>query len=350
MSYWWDEDIGGRTPEFLNFRIQVCAPLLAFLWLCLSSCSTARDPATIQMAVGGQTQFIYLPLTLASQLGYFKDEGLTVNISDLRGGSEAVAALMSGSVDAVTGFYEHTIRARAQGKKLVMVVLFDRYPGVVLMVGKRHIATVQTIKDLTGKPVGVTAAGSSTDQLLKYLLRKNQMDPQAIPVVTAGVSKMLTAFQQDRIWAVVIVDPLASQLEREGLAKPLYDTRTEKGTLDIFGGPWPAGGFYTTEDFIRQHPRTVQALVNAGLRVLEYIKDHSPEEIAAAVPASFWAGDRDGYVLSLRANIGLYSADGLMPEEGASNVLKSLSLVDTTIAQANIDLKETYDNRFVNNH
>src|SRR5436853_4168564 len=104
--------------------------ICAFLWLFLSACSRAKDPATIQMAVGGQTQFIYLPLTLASQLGYFKDEGLTVNISDLRGGSEAVAALMSGSVDAVTGFYEHTVRARAQGKRLVMVTLFDRYPGV----------------------------------------------------------------------------------------------------------------------------------------------------------------------------------------------------------------------------
>src|SRR5579862_9481944 len=252
-----------------------------FLWLFLSSCSVPKDPTTVQMAVGGQTQFIYLPLTLASQLGYFKDEGLTVTISDLRGGSEAVAALLSGSVDAVTGFYEHTIRATAQGKRLVMVALFDRYPGVVLMVGKRHLHEVQTIRDLAGKPVGVTAVGSSTDQLLKYVLRKNELDPQAIPVVTAGVSTMLGALEQDQIWAGVIVDPLATKLERDGIAKPLYDTRTEKGTLDIFGGPWPAGGIYTSQTFVRQHPQTVQKLVNAGLRALRYIREHSPEEIAA---------------------------------------------------------------------
>src|SRR2546421_5263535 len=128
------------------------------------------------MAVGGQTQFIYLPLTIASQLGFFKDEGLTVNISDLRGGSEALAALMGGSVDVVTGFYEHAIRARAQGKRLVMVTLFDRYPGLVLMVGKHHLSQVQTIKDLVGKPVGVTAVGSSTDQLVKDRLRKDEVE------------------------------------------------------------------------------------------------------------------------------------------------------------------------------
>src|SRR6266850_3499117 len=125
------------------------------LILLAAACSRSKDPATIQMAVGGQTQFIYLPLTLANQLGYFKDEGLSVNISDLRGGSEALAAMMGGSVDVVTGFYEHTIRARAQGKRLVMVELFDRYPGLVLMVGKRHADEVHTIKDLVTKPVAV---------------------------------------------------------------------------------------------------------------------------------------------------------------------------------------------------
>src|SRR5262249_13809975 len=143
---------------------------LWFVVLALLGCSrTPAQPTTIRMAVGGQTQFIYLPLTLADQLGYFKDEGLTVQIADLRGGSEALAALMGGSVDMVTGFYEHTIRARAQGKSLLMVALFDRYPGLVLMVGKKHFNEVASIRDLVGKPVGVTAPGSSTDQLVKYI-------------------------------------------------------------------------------------------------------------------------------------------------------------------------------------
>src|SRR5437867_1503380 len=283
---------------------------VVFIGLGIYGCSRpaarATEKTTIRMAFGGQTQFIYLPLTLADQLGYFKDEGLSVQISDLRGGSEALAALMGGSVDMVTGFYEHTIRARAQGKRLVMVALFDRYPGLVMLVGKRHANEVHTIRDLVGKPVGVTAAGSSTDQLVKYLLRKEGLDPQAIPVVTAGISTMLAALEQDHVWAGVTVDPLASKFERDGIATMLYETRTEKGTVDIFGGPWPAGGFYATEDFIRQNPRTVQALVNAGVRALQYIKEHSPEDIADAMPASFWAGDREQYLSSLRANIGLY--------------------------------------------
>ncbi len=312
-----------------------------------AACSRAHDPTTIRMAVGGQTQFIYLPLTLANQLGYFKDEGLSVQISDLRGGSEALAALMGGSVDMVTGFYEHTIRARAQGKRLVMVALFDRYPGLVLMVGKQHSNEVHSIKELVGKPVGVTAPGSSTDQLVKYILRQNNLEPQSIPVVTGGSqTTMVAALEQDRVWAGVIVDPLASRLERDGIAKVLYDTRTEKGTLEIFGGPWPAGGFYTSVEFVQQHPALVQSIVNAGIRALRFLKEHSPEEVAAKMPESFWGGDRDHYVSSLRANLAMFSSDGLMPPDGPPNVLKTLSLVDETIANTKIDLQDTYNDSF----
>jgi NitT/TauT family transport system substrate-binding protein len=311
------------------------------------SCSRPADKTTIQMAVGGQTQFIYLPLTLADRLGYFKDEGLAINIADLRGGSEALAAMMGGSVDMVAGFYEHTIRARAQGKRLVMVALFDRYPGLVLMVGKQHADKVHSIHDLLGKPVGVTAPGSSTDQLVKYILRQNNLDPQAIPVVTAGISTMFAALEQDRVWAGVTVDPLASRLARDGIARVLYDTRTEKGTADIFGGPWPAGGFYTTEEFIQQHPRTVQSIVTAGVRALRYLKQHSAEEVAAAMPESFWGGDRAQYVESLHSNIDMYTSDGVMPSDGPPNVLKTLSLVDEKIAGSRVDLQSTYDNSFV---
>ena len=313
------------------------------------ACSKSSDLTTVRIAVGGQNQFIYLPLTLADQLGYFKDEGLTVRISDLRGGSEALAALMGGSVDIVTGFYEHTVRARVQDKRLVMVTLFDRYPGLVLMVGKRHFDQVRTIQDLVGKPVGVTAAGSSTDQLVKYILRQNNLDAQAIPVVTGGIATMMAALQQDHVWAGVTVDPLASKLERDGIARVLYDTRTEKGTREIFGGPWPAGGFYSTADFISGHSKVVQSVVNAGIRALRYLRDHSPEDVTAAMPESFWAGDRAQYTESLRANIDMYTTDGLMPSEGPPNVLKTLSLVDEKVAAAKIDLRETYDNSFAEN-
>src|SRR5207237_9167984 len=104
------------------------------------------------------------------------------------------------------------------------------------LVGKWQSNQFPSISGPVAKPVGVTAAGSATDQLVKYLLRKEGLDPQAIPVVTAGISTMLAALEQDHVWAGVTVDPLASKFERDGIATMLYETRTEKGTVDIFGG------------------------------------------------------------------------------------------------------------------
>ena len=64
----------------------------------LIACTAARDDrTTLTISVGGQSLFSYLPLTLADRLGYFRDEGLAVRIADLRGGSEAMAALLGGS-------------------------------------------------------------------------------------------------------------------------------------------------------------------------------------------------------------------------------------------------------------
>src|SRR5262245_5616507 len=274
-----------RWPESgFGAVVALCAIVIILL---TASCSRGEQNTAVRIAVGGQTQFIYLPLTLADRLGYFRDEGLSVSISDLRGGSEALAAMMGGSVEVVAGFYEHTIRARAQDKRLVMVTLFGRYPGLVLLVGKPHVDQVHTIKDLVGKPVGVSAPGSSTDQLVKYILRQDNLDPEAIPVVTAGISTMVAALEQDRVWAGVTVDPLASRLERNGIARVLYDTRTEQGTRAIFGGPWPAGGFYTTAEFASERPRIVQSIVNAGVRALRYLKEHPAEEVAGVMPESF---------------------------------------------------------------
>src|SRR5438093_10174759 len=71
---------GLTTPSAAFGGIHPSSARRGMIWLVLLliliSCSRPQDKTTIQMAVGGQTQFIYLPLTVASQLGFFKDEGL----------------------------------------------------------------------------------------------------------------------------------------------------------------------------------------------------------------------------------------------------------------------------------
>src|SRR5579884_3349042 len=114
----------------------------------------------LTLAVGGQPLYIYLPLTLAAQLGYFKQAGVDVNIVDLAGGAKALEALLGGSADVVCGFIDHTIEMQAQGKAIRMFVLYDRYPGLVLAVTRAGQARgIKAIADLKGARIGVTAPG-----------------------------------------------------------------------------------------------------------------------------------------------------------------------------------------------
>src|SRR3979490_2594315 len=136
------------------------------------------EKTSLKIGVGGQGQIIYMPLTLADQLGYFKQEGLTVEIADLKGGADALQAMIGGSTDVTMGFYEHTIRTQTLGKFIEMFATCALYPGLVMFAGKSH-PEAKTIKDLANLKIGITSAGSSTEEMVKFLFKKNGLDPAA---------------------------------------------------------------------------------------------------------------------------------------------------------------------------
>ena len=96
-------------------------------------------------AVGGKTALYYLPLTICERLGYFKEQGLEVTINDFRGGAQSLQALVGGSVDVVTGAYEHTIRMQAKGQDIKAVIELGRFPGIVVGVRKEKAASKRVL-------------------------------------------------------------------------------------------------------------------------------------------------------------------------------------------------------------
>ncbi|HEV2008287.1 MAG TPA: ABC transporter substrate-binding protein, partial [Burkholderiales bacterium] len=146
----------------------------------------ALEKPKITLAVGGKNLFYYLPLTIAEQRGYFKDEGLTVEIVDFPGGAKALQAMVGGSADIVSGAYEHTINMQAKGINIVAIALEGRYSGIVLGVHKNKIAQYKSPKDLKGWKIGVTAPGSSTNMMVSSLLAKDGLKPDAVAIIGVG--------------------------------------------------------------------------------------------------------------------------------------------------------------------
>jgi NitT/TauT family transport system substrate-binding protein len=309
----------------------------------------AAAQSNVTIAVGGGGCLCYLPTVLAIQLGEFERAGVAVELVDLKGGSDALRAVLGGSADVVSGYFDHCINLAAKKQELTAFVVYDRYPGEVLVVSPSHSGDIKSIRDLAGKKVGVTAPGSSTDFFLKYLLRKNGLDPAGTAVIGVGVgATAIAAMEQGEIDAAVMLDPSVTVLQAgHPDLRILSDTRTEKDTLDVFGGEYPGGALYSTAAWVASHDREVEALTRAILNTLEWIHAHSPEDIMAKMPPEMVGKNKELYLAALKNTIPMYSETGRMDPKGADAVLAVFSQSSPEVAKANIDVARTYTNKYV---
>jgi len=332
----------------MNLLRPFVAASLALALGTLPALAQAPEKPKLVIGVGGKPLLYYLPLTIAERLGYFKEAGLEVEINDFGGGAKSLQALVGGSVDVVAGAYEHTIRMQAKGQDIRAVIELGRFPGIVLVVKKDKADKVKTAADLKGMKVGVTAPGSSTNFFANYLMAKAGANPKDAAYIGVGAGlSAVAAMEKGEIEAMSNLDPVISKLEAEGLVTILADTRTEKGTREIFGGSNPAGVIYLKNAFIEKNPATTQAVVNAFYKALKWIEKATPEDITKAVPEAYWLGDKDLYTRAVKASLETYSRTGIIPAEGMRSAFDMLKQFDPELAGAKVDLSATFVDRFV---
>jgi NitT/TauT family transport system substrate-binding protein len=304
--------------------------------------------AKVTIAIGGEGCLCYLPTVLAEQLGEYKKAGVEVERVNFKGGSQALTVVIGGSADVVSGYYDHCVNLAARNQQLTAFVVYDRYPGLVLGVSPKHANEINSVKDLAGKKVGVSAPGSSTDFFLKYLLAKNGVSPDSVAVIGIGLdATAVVAMEQGTVDAAVMLDPTPTLLQAKFPLKILSDTRTQADTLAVFGGEYPGGALYTRGDWIAKHEKEVQALTNAILATLKWIHSHTPEEIMAKMPEELVGADKALYLAALKNTIPMFSTTGRMDPKGAEAVLGVFSQSSPDVAKARIDLSKTYTNKFV---
>lgn len=308
----------------------------------------AQAQSKVTLAIGGASCLCYLPTMLAQQLGEFKKAGVDVDVVQFKGGSDSLKAVLGGSADVVSGYFDHCVELAPKGQHLQSFVVYDRFPGLVLVVSPKHTNEIKSVKDLAGKKVGVSAPGSSTDFYLKYLLSQNGMDKDSAAVIGVGLgASAIAAMEQGQIDAAVMLDPAVTVLSNKYKdLRILSDTRSEKDTLAVFGGQYPGGALYTKAEWIAAHPKEVQGMTNAIVATLKWIHSHSAEEITAKMPPEF-TKNKELYTAALKNTMAMYSDTGRMDPKGAAAVLAVFAKSSPAIAKANIDLSKTYTNAFV---
>lgn len=333
----------------MNRRYLAGAILLLGLASCRRAGSEQSGPA-VRIAVGGQTQLVYLPLTLAQQLGHYRQEGLDVTITDFAGGAKALEALLGGSVDVVCGYYDHVIQMRANDRKLKAFVLTQRFPALALVVSPQSQRTIRRIEDLRGAVVGISAPGSSTDFILRHLLHQNAVNPKEVSTTGIGMGpSAVAAMEFGKVDAAVMADPALTLLaKRKGPLRILADTRTQAGAKEVFGvDHYPAAVLYSSEEWLDQHPQIAAKLTLAMVRTLDWLGKHTPEEIAQAMPASFRGDDVALYTETIRNALPMYKTGGKMPADGPEIVQRVLGLSLENVRNAKIDHTATFTNQWI---
>src|SRR3982750_180849 len=185
----------------------------------------------VHIAVGGKVALYYLPLTLTERLGYFKDEGLNVRISDFPGGTRSLEAVVGGSADVVAGAYEHTINMQSRKQHFQAFVLTGAAPQITVAISSKLAGKYHSPKDLKGLKVGVSAPGSSTNMVINYVLAQGGLKPTDFAVIGVGQgATVVAAVDQGRVDVVSQTDPAVTMLEKTGKVKVIAETRTPAGT------------------------------------------------------------------------------------------------------------------------
>ncbi|WP_171656067.1 ABC transporter substrate-binding protein [Paenibacillus foliorum] len=351
------------------------AAMLMSLGLILTGCGTADKPASqpapkgndqqasapapapapapvklpkVNIMVGGLEKIIYLPAKLTESLGYFKEEGLEVELTSQASGVNAEQALIAGEVQGVVGFYDHTIDMQAKGKFLQEVVQLATNPGAKLMVTNKAKDQYKTLADLKGKNIGITSSGASSHFLVNYLVTKGgNSTKDFVPLAVGAGGTLVAAMEQGKVDIAWATQPTTALLEQRGIATTFVDMESQEGSKQTLGGTYPAPSLYMDADYVKKNPEVVQRLANAFVKTLRYMSTHKAEEIAEKLPKEYYAGDKDLYVKSLQASLAMFTTDGKMPAGGPEKVLEVLNISTPQLKDAKIDLSKTFTNEFV---
>jgi NitT/TauT family transport system substrate-binding protein len=290
--------------------------------LCIFLLTACNRPASeVRLALQPPSTNNY-PSYFAQSLGYFKDEGLNVSISQIAGAAKVLEAVVAGSADVGGGVYEQTLQMKAEGKDLVGFVLLVKSPNFAIV----GAPGVKTLADLAGKTVGVSSVGSPSQTYLNYLLAQNGVDPSKVSTATVGMgATAMAALEHAQVDAAVLFgSAITAYTGRHPDAAILADTRTPEGLRAAFHvEEYPASCLLAQKAWLEAHQNEARKMARAEVKALQWLREHSPEEILAKVPS---AGDPAAEIEAIRLAKPMYSTDGRISKEGAEAVRGILGL------------------------
>jgi NitT/TauT family transport system substrate-binding protein len=244
---------------------KLCAILTFFLFI-FGSTPASAQLKKVRFAVGS-ISLAEIPFNVAKLKGFYREEGLDVDIVLIRG-ALGVQALVGGSVD-YSSSSGSVVAAGVRGLGVRLLMVLSSRPQFDL-VSRPEIRSIQQLK---GKTIGISSRGGAVDLLTQLILTQNGITPhkEATLIVIGSQEEMMISLKTGLISAALLTAPRHLVLYREGF--------TELAYAGNYMSTYPTGGVGATEEKIKKDPAEVFAFVRASLKGLQHYRRNRAESI-----------------------------------------------------------------------
>lgn len=255
---------------------------LALLITLLSGCGAHETALTTVRLCEVAHSIFYAPQYVAMQLGFFEDEGLSIELTNGGGADKVMTAVLSGQADIGLAGPEACIYVTLEGREdgVRVFAQLTRRDGAFL-VGREDV-DIFDWSQLAGSTVIGGRKGGVPEMTLEYVLRQNGLEPGVDLEVdtTVAFNMMAGAFTGGSGDYVTLFEPTATEVELEGRGYVLCSIGQESGEI-------PYTAYFAAESYMAEHDDVVQKFTRVIARAQEWVRTHTPEEIAANLTEAF---------------------------------------------------------------
>jgi len=272
--------------------------------------------ATINFGLVQSQDYIHaMPTLVAQAQGFFSDEGLKVKEVDFSAGSDLAKAIAGGSVDAAEATGLDAVAGASHG--IGTQAFFGTYQKSPMALIVKSGSSISGFADLAGKKVGISAAGSMTDYILRAALAAAKVDFKSVTEVPLGApSAQIAALAKGDIDAYLLPINFGLLEEANGTGK------IAQTAADVLGDDDQFGVLIATKDYISGHASSLVKLTSAYSKAIEWMKSNEDGTVKIAVDklALPEAVAKKTY----EAYIGNFTPDGAINATGLANYAKAI--------------------------
>lgn len=314
------------------------------LSLCLASFTACRKNETLlkKITVSEVTHSVfYAPQYIAMELGFFKDEGLEIELVNGQGADKVMTSVIAGQAEIGLAGPEASIYVYNEGRENHSVIFsqLTKRDGSFLV--SRNKEDNFTFESLKGKYIIGGRAGGVPEMTVEYVLKKHGLTPNVDVTVDTSVqfALMAGAFTGGTGDYVALFEPTASMVVAEGKGHIVASIGEESGEI-------PYTAYFASKDYISKNGDVIQSFTNAITKAQKWVANHSAREIAEKLMPYFPDTDLEllTTVTQRHKDIDAWNSNSVMKEESFMKLQEVMSMAG--YLDKNADFNEVVDNSF----